>query len=1150
MAPVHNAHLERLRKIRTFPSLVAYLRDELEWPIESASFDDLLFEYTPEELGIDAKNAAKIEAIKQLRPLATGQPWGIFFVEFTPRRLPVVALRRILSKLIFRKRQSGNPAERASWEKHDLLFISSYGESSERQITFAHFTDNAGVNDLDTLKVLGWDNDDTVLTLDHVHETLHERLRWPKDPGDTAAWRAQWRGAFELRHREVITSSKQLATRLAELATSIRRRCTAALRVEAETGPLTTLMNGFREALIHDLTPDDFADMYAQTIAYGLLSARASRPAGFIAENLADMVPVTNPFLKDLMQTFLNVGGRKWNERKGKLTGIDFDELGINDVVETLREHNIEAILRDFGNRTATEDPVIYFYEDFLKAYDAKKRMQRGVFYTPRPVVSYIVRSVHELLQTEFGLPDGLADTTTWGEMLKKHKGLKLPEIDVVDEKTRKVSRKPIDPGLPFVQILDPATGTATFLVEVIDVIHKTMVAKWKKEKHPDLWIDRKWNEYVPKHLLPRLHGYELMMAPYAIAHMKIGLKLFETGYKFGSGERARIYLTNALEPAQDFSDTFEQMAPALAHEAKAVNDVKRHQRFTVVIANPPYSGESANPSEFADGTATSIGRLLRNYFFVDGQPLGERNSKWLHDDYVKFIRFAEHLIESAGRGALGYITNHSFLFNPTFRGMRQHLMTQFDRLDTLNLHGSMKLRERAPDGGADENVFDIEPGTAITLARRTGSRKPIRRSGDLWGARATKYERLTRAHPAELADQQFEPAPPFYLLFPQEAVLREEFQRFMSLTEMMPLNNTGIITKRDGLTIHHSAGDVWKTVTEFLACPPSSAHAQFDLPEDVRDWSVERAQADLRSTGLTKARISRICYRPFDVRYSYYTGNSRGFVGWPVDKIYRHMVAGPNLALCIGRAGQVIDQGEWNIVFCTRHMTEFNLFRRGGNVVFPLYIYRESLSAIPTSKVSVTSNVSNAVLSRFSVVEVTLDSEPQKLLQYIYALLHAPGYRARYAEFLKIDFPRIPPPSTSELFEALTELGDEIVALHLMESPRLEKLITAYIGLPQAEVEKVTYANQTVWLDKKQTCGFAGVPEAVWNFHIGGYQVCEKWLKDRKGRTLSTDDIAHYQKIVVALSETIRLMKEIDEVIEKHGGWPGAFVTAPPGTA
>ena len=613
-------HRAALASIRRFDQLIAYLRDEMGWPIARDSFDDvddLFYDFTPEELGIDTKNAAKIQEIKRLRPLSTHQPWGIFFVKFEPKRLPVVALRRILSQVALKKRASANSAERAAWSADDLLFVSNYGEGESRQISFAHFAQNKAKKDLPTLKVLGWDNLDTPLHLDHVADLLTERLAWPDDEEDAERWRRQWRSAFMLGHREVITTSKKLSVELAKLARNTRDRINTVLAIETEDGPVTRLMLAFKEALVHDLDEDGFADMYAQTIAYGLLSARIANPSGGTADDFAAAMPVTNPFLKELMETFLDVGGRR---RKAGGPGIDFDELGVSEVVELLDAAKMEAVLRDFGDRNPQEDPVIHFYEQFFAEYDNPERFKRGVFYTPRPVVSFIVRSVDELLRTEFGLADGLADTTTWGEMA----GCFEEQIPGGETESQ-----------AFVQILDPATGTGTFLVEVIGLIHKTMTEKWQAEGHGAKKIERFWNDYVPEHLLPRLHGYELMMAPYAIAHMKIGLKLYETGYDFESDERARVYLTNALEPAQDFSGTLAFAIPALAHEAEAVNKIKRSQRFTVVIGNPPYSRSTSNRGDF-------IEMLMRDYKHM---VRSERNIQPLSDDYLKFLRFAHHTL-------------------------------------------------------------------------------------------------------------------------------------------------------------------------------------------------------------------------------------------------------------------------------------------------------------------------------------------------------------------------------------------------------------------------------------------------------------------------------------------------------------------------
>src|SRR5712692_2424817 len=475
-------HRAVLAKIKRFDQLIAYLRDQMGWPLAKDSFedvDDLFYDFTADELGIDPKTAVKIESIKRLRPLSPRQPWGIFFVKFEPKKLPVVALRRILSQVALKKRASANNAERTAWAADDLLFVSNYGEGDERQISFAHFSTAQDGHDLPTLKVLGWDNLDTALHLDAVAKELTQHLAWPDNDADVDAWRQLWRAAFTLRHREVITTSKELSIRLAELARAIRDRIKTALAIETERGPLTRLMKAFQEALVHDLDADGFADMYAQTIAYGLLSARIADPHSKTVDDLAGQMR-TNPFLRELMETFLKVGGRRG---KAGGPGIDFDELGVSEVVELLDNANMEAVVRDFGDRNPQEDPVIHFYELFLKEYDAKKRIQRGVFYTPRPVVSYIVRSVDELLQAEFGLTDGLADTATWGELVKRHKSLTIPDG--------------VSPDQVFVQILDPATGTGTFLVEVINLIHRRMTEKWKAQCHGEKRIESLWNDYV-----------------------------------------------------------------------------------------------------------------------------------------------------------------------------------------------------------------------------------------------------------------------------------------------------------------------------------------------------------------------------------------------------------------------------------------------------------------------------------------------------------------------------------------------------------------------------------------------------------------------------------------------------------------------------
>ena len=1157
-------HRERLARIRSFTQLIVYLRDDLDWPIVSDDFEELTFEYTPEELGIDAKNAAKIQEIKRLRPLVPGQPWGIFFVKFEPKRLPVVALRRILGQVALKKRAWANKSERQAWAADDLLFVSNYGEGEERRIAFAHFSKPRDGHDLPTLKVLGWDNLDTPLHLDAVARELSDHLTWPDDEDDADVWRERWRSAFTLRHREVITTSKQLSARLAELARAIRDRIQTALAIETESGPLTKLMKAFQTALVHDLDEAGFADMYAQTITYGLLSARITDPTGRTADDFAAHMR-TNPFLRELMEAFLKVGGRRG---KAGGPGIDFDELGVSEVVELLDQANMEAVVRDFGDRNPQEDPVIHFYEHFLAAYDKTQKVSRGVFYTPRPVVSYIVRSVDDLLRTEFGLEDGFADVSTWGEMTKRHTTLQVPDGTPSDQ--------------AFVQILDPATGTGTFLVEVIDVIHKTMVAKWQSQGHAANQIRVLWNDYVPEDLLPRLHGYELLMAPYAIAHLKVGLKLYETGYRFDRDARAQVYLTNALEPAGDSRLTLDVL-PALAHEAEAVNKIKRNQRFTVVIGNPPYSGLSSNMGPWIDGLLKGRlpdGTATATYYHVDGVPLGERKV-WLQDDYVKFIRLSQWLLDATGAGVHGYISNHGYLDNPTFRGMRWSLMQSFRRIRVLDLHGNLKKKEVPPEGGRDVNVFDIQQGVAVGLFAKTPGARSVSHT-DLWGERKSKYHWLLEHGVLDVEWTRLEPAPKFHLLKPFEGVDTDGYSDWPSIKDVMPVNVTGIVTARDAFVIDFDRERLRSRIMDLRSesLSDDAIREKYFVgkgskkypPGDSRGWKLPAARRKIREDDEWDARCAPILYRPFDVREIYYVP---WMVDWPRTEAMPHMLAGENRALCIGRAGQVIGSPVWDVLFASAFPSEFNMFRRGGNCLLPLYLYpgvgkadRSLFCRWAKGKDGRAPNLDSGFVEQMAAAtnyrflsdgrgDLGETIGPEDILAWVYAVFHSLGYRERYEAQLKLDFPRVPLPGSAEVFRKLSEAGHELLGLHVFEFLGLDEFITAYTGPKNPDVGRVGWSDGMVWLNaaktiardghratKPGTIGFQGVPQEVWDFRIGGYQVCHKWLKDRKGRSLSDEDIAQYQKIVFALNETIRIMAEIDEVIEAHGGWPEAFQT------
>ncbi|UES36825.1 type ISP restriction/modification enzyme [Roseibium aggregatum] len=1162
-----NIRAADLDRITNFEQLVELLRDELEWPIgEDYGFDDIVFEYEASELGLKVGETAKIREIHQLRPLATNQPWGIFFISMEDKAVPVTVLRRILKALVVKKRSGAQTADRRTWDKSDLMFAASFGKSGARELAFIHFSDGRTAGDLPVMKVLGWNAQDTRLHNEYVARLLQEKLTWPDDPEDTDHWRKTWASAFELRLNQVIKTSRDLAIRLAGLASDIRARVNQLLEAEDDTGPMRTMLAAFRKNLIHDLDEDGFADMFAQTIAYGMLAARISRPAGIVADNLADMVPRTNPFLKELFGSFLKIGGRD------KRTGLDFDELGIRDVVEVLNDADMEAVLRDFGDRNPKEDPVIHFYELFLKEYDPQKRMQRGVFYTPRPVVNFIVRGVDDILRTEFGLPLGLADISTWAEVAARNDRLTIPAH--------------VKPDTPFVQILDPATGTGTFLVEVIELIHKRMEEHWKAQGKSAAEIRAAWNDYVPTHLLPRLTAFELMMAPYTIAHMKVGLKLSETGYTFGSDERARIFLTNALEPVRDLDMEFDFMSEALAHEAQAANKAKTQANETVVIGNPPYSIQSQNLSP----TARS---WVDKYRFCDGAKIVERNAlqleKNLQDDYIKFISLSQARISETGAGAFGLITNHGFLDGATFRGMRQNLLNDFDKVQVFDLHGNSTKRETPPDGGIDENVFDISQGVCISIATRNGKGKT--RSVDrydIWGPRingeVSKYSRLLQGREALGEIQAIKPSSPLYLFAPSST--NASYEGWPLASDVFGLYSMGIKTSRDNLVVGFQGSEVQPIIDGFADLSLSDLQACQEFQVSAKKgWNLKKARTDIAALNDRSAFLKPFLYRPFDQRVIFYHNALVFSAAMPVMK---HLLPGDNLGLVLTR--QTKDQ--WDAQVTDSLTGHKSLGAYDANSVFPLLLIEDSgetfrrpnidtawaqsfgatigltyEDGIPRGEQkSLGPDFQRPKAEQLGLLDTPWDGRgdlsktlgPRDLFDYIYAVLHSPGYRSRYAEFLKSDFPRIPTPKDRATFADLVPLGGDLVALHLLrpnEVPILEKPTVRFAGSGEGRVEKgyPKYENGKVMING--TRWFEDVPKATWEFHVGGYQVCQKWLKDRAGkggknpgpgRVLTDEDILHYRRVVVALTETRRLMAEIDKVIEKHGGWPGAFYQPP----
>ena len=913
------------------------------------------------------------------------------------------------------------------------------------------------------------------------------------------------------------TLSKMMAGKARLLETVIEKALLSDEDNEADS-TLKEQMKAFKDVLIHDITPSEFADIYAQTIAYGMFAARLHDKTleDFSRQEAAELIPKTNPFLRKLFQY---------------IAGYDLDDRIkwiIDALAEIFRATNVAELLKGFGSATQQNDPMVHFYETFLAEYNPKLRKSRGVWYTPEPVVNFIVRAVDDILKTEFGLSQGLADTSKT-----------IIEIDTQTPDQRSTTGyKRIKQEVHKVQILDPAAGTGTFLAEIVKHIYN----KFKGQQGI-------WSQYVENHLIPRLNGFELLMASYAMAHLKLDLLLQETGYKPKKEQRFRVFLTNSLE--EHHPDTGTLFANWLSTEANEANHIKRDTPVMCVIGNPPYSGESSNKGAW-------IMNLMEDYKKEPGgkQKLQERNPKWINDDYVKFLRYGQYYIEKNGEGILAFINPHGFLDNPTFRGMRWNLLKTYDKIYTIDLHGNSKKKEVCPDGSPDVNVFDIMQGVSINLFVKTGKKKNSELGEvfhfDLYGKREFKYDFLTENTISSVNYKELLNVAPNYFFIAKDFEAQKVYDKGFLIAELFPLNNVGIVTARDNFTIHATKEEVKSTIVTFLSLDDEAARNKFNLGKDVRDWQVNFAKKDLENNYPDNGVFTKLSYRLFDDRWTFYTGNSKGFHCYPRTEVMQHFLKGKNVGLVSVNRQPLNNPTTY--YFLSKNIIS-NGYIRSDSVsidnIFPLYLYPvtdgqqtigQTSERTPNLKAEIVQQIAKILgLTFTNEKEATKNTfAPIDILDYIYAVLHSPTYREKYKEFLKIDFPRVPYPKDQETFWQLVKFGREIRQIHLLESPKVEQYITTY---PQDGNNVITrklrkndwditdQENQTgrIWINDQQY--FDNIPLVAWEFYIGGYQPAQKWLKDRYGRELSYDDIQHYQKIIVALTETDRIMREIDRI-------------------
>ena len=903
-----------------------------------------------------------------------------------------------------------------------------------------------------------------------------------------------------------ITSSTKLAQMMAAKARLLAEVIEKTLETDSEkTGELAGQWKSFQKVLIHDLTERQFADIYAQTICYGMFAARLhdDTPDTFSREEAATLIPKTNPFLRKVFQN---------------VAAFDVDTSIawiVDDLAETFRVTDMPKVMKNFGKATGQADPMIHFYEDFLRYYDPKQKKACGVYYTPEPVVHFIVNAVDEILKTRFNLSDGLADTSK--VTIRQTSNL------YTDNRTKDHKRYETH-EYHKVQILDPATGTGTFLAEVVRKIYSGM----ENQKGA-------WQNYVEEHLLPRLNGFEFMMAPYAVAHLKLDMVLAQTGYKARQDKRLRIFLTNSLEECDH--DTGTLFAQWLAQEANEANLVKRDTPVMVMIGNPPYSVSSSNKSAW-------IQELSETY----KKNLNERNIQPLSDDYIKFIRLGHYYVEKNGEGILAYISNNSFIDGIIHRQMRKALMETFDEIYILDLHGNTRKKETAFDGGKDENIFDIMQGVSINIFVKKG--RHFGAEGDkikcviaseakqslakvfhyeLFGKRFEKYAFLVKTSFSDIPWDELAPQAPQYFFVPKDFSVQNEYEKGFKIDELMKVNAGGVKSQNDKASIAFSLNECEIKKNDFESLSVRQLEEKYDF-KDTRDWKVSLAKKDVVENKVT---LNTYFYRPFDDRKIIYTGKTKGIVGYPRYSVMRNLLY-ENRSLITCRQLSTFD---FQHIFVTTHISDLNsisLQSKEQSYIFPLYLYptdgEEKLGE--TRK----PNLDEKIWRKIDKC-TKLETTPEQIFDYIYGVLHTPSYREKYKEFLKIDFPRIPYPENKEDFERIVSIGNKLRKLHLMEEIppqatsfdiegdnvvseiRFEKEIPDQVG---EDISGKVYINKTQY--------FGNVPELAWNFYIGGYQPAQKWLKDRKNRTLTYDDISHYRKIIAILIETHKLMLKLDK--------------------
>ena len=879
-----------------------------------------------------------------------------------------------------------------------------------------------------------------------------------------------------------IADAKKLAEALAVRAKLLKDFLLDELKrqeVEHTEGRLYQLFETFRSFIFHELTVDEFSDAFAQNLVYGLFLARLNAGAHIITlYDAKKYIPSSFELIRELVNFLDELDNDEYRETKWIVEEVltIMNNLDLGAIQESL------SFTKRKRNEGDKYDPYIYLYEKFLAAYDKNLRKAKGVYYTPPQVVNFIIRSIDDILVNTFKIKEGLAERNK-------------------------------------VTVLDFATGTGTFLVEIFQqIFDKLPTGSGKKDL------------IIKEHILKNIFGFEYLIAPYTIAHLKLSQFLKDNGYELKAKERLQIFLSNTLEPIP--AQIKIPLLPALTEEGKQAQEIK-DKPILVITGNPPYSGHSKNNGDW-------ITNKIKDYYFVDGKPLGEKNPKWLQDDYVKFIRFAQDKMETVEKGVVGIITNHRFLTNPTFRGMRQSLMTTFDQIYFIDLHGSNKPKEFAPDGSKDENVFDIEQGVAISFfIKKKGLEKKIHHT-DFWGTRIDKYKRSLGEELKSISWNEVEATAPFYLFTPQNEALKSTYLKLFSINKIFKLSCVGVATSRDAFVVDFKQDDLLKRIKDFIKISNSSEYLKnkYGLKENSK-FKINKSREKLSKLDEFELQ-GLICdyhYRAFDIRKLIYEDT---LLERPRKEVMVNFQDN-NIAIITNRQ---VKTDYYSHTFVTQFINDLHIIETAyaNPYTYPLYILRNGIDktyfGVSEPQAFYKSENFSKDFRCYIDNRYNYSFSPEEIFGYIYAVLYSPAYRKKYVEFLKIDFPRIPFTDDKKIFNQLAEMGNSLIQVHLLVKDAVTMLNEKYsfgelMGIGNYIVDKVLFLPEKktgkLWINKTQY--FDNIPADVNEFYIGGYKVLEKYLKDRKGRELSLDEMDTIKHTAYSLAFTIGQMGIIDKI-------------------